>query len=118
MLPRSLWKLCFAPLLACACYSWSPVRLAPTVSGELPPHSRVIRKGGARLTLYTGRVTADSIIGSRGDSGRIAISRDSVARVEERHFKPVRTLGALAGVSLGVITALFVAFLSSGSLSF
>jgi hypothetical protein len=117
MLPRSLWKLFFVPLLTSACYAWSPVGLAPTASRELAPHSRVVGKGGAQVTLRTGRVTADSIIGLRGDTtGRFAISRDSVARVEEQHFRPVRTIAALAGVGMGVVAALFVAFATSGDL--
>jgi hypothetical protein len=90
--------------------------MAPTVSGELPPNSRVVRKGGAKVRLFTGRVTSDSVIGSRSDSGRIAISRDSVARVEQRHFQPIRTIGVFAGVGLGVVAALFVAFATSGSI--
>src|SRR5215217_54481 len=81
-------RLFFVPLLACACYSWSPVPLAPKVAAELPTHSRVVRKGGGRVQLVNARLTADSIIAPRGDTGRYAVSRDDVARVERRHFQP------------------------------
>jgi hypothetical protein len=68
--------------------------------------------------LYSARVTTDSIIGSRGDTIRVSIPRDSVARVEKSGFAPVRTLGLIAGLGVGAVTLAFIAFLSSGDLQF
>jgi hypothetical protein len=78
-----------------------------------PSNSRVVRTGGSRVLLYAGRVTADSVIGSRGDTIRVAIPRASVASVENTHFAPLRTIGLFAGIALGALAAAFVAF-SSG----
>jgi hypothetical protein len=111
---RRSWIL--VPLLACGCRSWSALPLTPKAIGELPTNSRVLRKGGARVLLYTGSVTADSIIGSRGDTVRVAIPRDSVTRVEKSHFAPLRTVGLFAGLAVGALAAAFIAFASSGEL--
>lgn len=113
MISLSIQRLFFIPLLACACHSWSPVRLAPKMSSELPTHSRVVRKGSLPVPLYRGNVTADSIIGSRGDSGRFAIARDSVTRVEERHFSLTRTIQAIGGVGFGLALLLYVGLSNS-----
>ena len=106
----------FVPLLACGCRSWSPLPLTPKAIGDLPPNSRVVRTGGERVVFYTGKVTKDSIIGSRGDTVRVAIPRDSVTRVEKSYFAPVRTVGLLAGLAVGALAAAFIAFASSGDL--
>lgn len=115
MRPMFSRRLIVVPLLVCACYSWTPVPVAPKVSAELPAHSRVVRKGGKQVALYKAHVTADSIIGSQWDSARYAVSRDSVARVEDRHFAPLRTIGLFFFMGLGAAAALVVSLGSGGT---
>jgi hypothetical protein len=104
--------------LTCACHSWTPVTLAPKASAELPAHSRVVRRAGAPVPLSRATVTADSVTGTRRDGARYAISRDSVARVDERHFSAGRTMGLVAGLTAGLAALLAIAYASSGDINF
>jgi hypothetical protein len=92
------------PLLACACSSWHPVALAPARSGLLPDHVRIVRTSGKRVEVHGALVKSDSVAGIRGNGTYIAISRDSVASVEEPRMDRGRTL-ALVG-SLGTLFVL------------
>jgi hypothetical protein len=106
--------LVLVPLLASACHTLRPVPLAPEVSRELPARSWVVLKGGERVRLDRGRVTADSVVGSQRDGGRFAVSRDSVAFVEERHVSAGRTLGLAGGVVGGAFLALAALLVAAG----
>jgi hypothetical protein len=92
-------RLFLVSLAACACHTWSPIALSPSDSAVLPAHIRIVRMGGERIEVRTGRVTPDSVVGTRRPGGSLALSRDSVASVEERHLNTGRTLtaSALAG---------------------
>jgi hypothetical protein len=85
------------PLLACGCQSWSTVKLAPQETGSLPKHSWVVMMTGARVPVEGGQFSRDSIVGTQGAGARFAVSRDSVAYVEERRVSASRTLGLVAG---------------------
>jgi hypothetical protein len=116
MVRSSHARLFVLPFLVCACHSWSTVPLAPKVSAELPPNSRVVQKGSAPVSLFKARATTDSIVGWRGSQERFAVSRDDVVRVEQRHFATARTIQLVAGVAAGLFTALYVAWETSGGL--
>ena len=116
MIGLSRRRLIFLPLVLCACQSWRTVPLAPKDSGALPDHVWVVRLGGERVPVERGRVTTDSLIGRGGGGGRFAVSRDSIAFVEERRVSALRTLGLIGGIygAAAVVSALlFIALLSS-----
>jgi len=71
------------------------VPTTPDGTRPLLAQSRLIHTSGQQIEIAEGRVTPDSVIGvSR--SVRVAVPRDSVARVEERRFSPARSLGLVA----------------------
>jgi len=77
------------------CRTWQMVPTTPDVTRPLRSQSRLIHTNGQQIEISEGRVTPDSVIGvSR--SVRVAVPRDSVARVEERRFSPARSLGLVA----------------------
>jgi hypothetical protein len=76
----------------------------------------VVQKRSAPVSLFKARATTDSIVGWRAPQERFAVSRDDVVRVEQRHFAAARTIGLVAGVAAGLVTALYVAWESSGGL--
>ena len=91
------------PLLACACQSYRVVPLEPRNSGSLPTHSWVSLTGGARLPVDGGHFTRDSVFGTQGAGGRFAVSRESVAFVEERRLSALGTMkGIVTGATLAV----------------
>ena len=100
------------PLLATACQTWSAVRLAPNETGALPKHSWVVMMGGARVPVEGGQFTRDSIVGTQGAGARFAVSRDSVAYVEERKVSALKTLGLVAGGYGAVLVLSSVALLA------
>lgn len=108
--------LILLPLLASACASTQVVRPAPETSRELREYSVVVLKSGRRVPLAQGRLTADSLLGERERGGRFAVSRDSVATVEESSLSVVRTLGLLGGIALGAFAMLALAFAAGGGI--
>ena len=83
--------LLLLPLVVSACVSTRLVPLAPQTSRELRDHSVVVLKTGRRVPLVQARLTADSIFGERETGGPFAVSRDSVAAVEESSPSVVRS---------------------------
>lgn len=95
---RPMWI--FVPLVACGCHTWSRVPLASGIARELPAQSWVVRLGGERVAVQGGRVTPDSVVGTRREGGRFSLSRDAVAFVEVRHLSRGRTIGGVLGLVL------------------
>jgi len=100
--------LILIPLIACACHTTRRVPLVPTAMRDLPEGSSVMLKEGERVQLAEGRLTADSLLGTRRNGAHIAVPRDRVAFVEERHVSGGRTLALVGGAFFGVLVA-FVA---------
>lgn len=90
-------------VLASACASTRLVPMAPQTPRELPRYSDVVLKTGRRVQLAEGRLTADSLLGARRSGERFAVSRDSVAAVEQSSFSAGRTLGVLGGLVLALL---------------
>ena len=108
--------LILLPLVVSACASTRRAPLAPQTSNELRDYSVVVLKTGTRVRLAQGRVTADSVLGERESGGRFAVSRDSVATVEESSLSVVRTLGLLGGIALGAYALLGLALVAGGGI--
>jgi hypothetical protein len=104
--------LIFLPLLACACQSRRVAPLELSGAGSLPTYSWVVLVGGARVPVDRGMITRDSIVGFQGTGERFAVSRDSVASVEERRPRatspsvmgPLKVLGVIAVAALAATT--------------
>lgn len=89
------------------CRSWQMVPTTGDATGALPSHSRLTHTNGQRMQISNGRITPDSVIGvSR--SARVALSRDSVERIEARRVSWARTAGL-------VVLYFGMAFVISGS---
>lgn len=103
-------KLILLPLLACACQSRRVAPLELGTAGALPTHSWVVLTGGTRVPVDRGMFTRDSIIGFQGAGERFAVSRDSVASVEERRetSTSASALGALKLVGYVTMGALII----------
>lgn len=86
-----------------ACQSRHSAPPAPQPFSELPRRSVLVRKGGERLPIEEGRVTADSVIGLRRTGERFAVPLDSVLSVERNGGS---ALGGLAITVLWVGAAL------------
>ena len=97
------------PLLTCACQASYRIPLVMEVSRDLPEHCWVVLKGGERIPLDEGRVTADSIMGTRRAAGRVTVARERVAYVEVRQRDVGSTLALVSGVLLIPIGVFFAA---------
>lgn len=111
--------LILLPLLASACQSHRIAPLELSGTGSLPTRSWVMLVGGTREPVDRGMFTRDSIVGFHGAGERFAVSRDSVASVEERSERATSpslmgslkvlgyiAVGALAITALGLIAVL------------
>ena len=95
-----------------ACHTW---RAEPPSSGaarEMKGRVRVTRTDGTRFDMRNAVVAVDSVIGMTRRSGRQAVPRDSVARVERRVVDRGRTIR-----NTGWVLALYfgMAYIISGS---
>ena len=117
MLGMSRARLIVIPLLTCACQTWSTVPLSPDTPGPLPSHSTVVLVGGEQVQVEDGRTTRDSLIGTRLNGARFAVSRDSVNFVETRKVSVARSLGVGAG-TVAVVSVIVAASLAAALSSF
>jgi len=101
--------LILLPLLACACQSRRIAPIELSSAGSLPTHSWVVLISGTRVPVDRGMFTRDSIVGFQGvGEHRFAISRDSVASVEERSERAASSsvmgsLKVLGYVAIGLL---------------
>jgi hypothetical protein len=105
--------LVLLPLLTLGCQSWKPVELSPKPR-SLSSSSWITMKGGQRLELRDGRVTADSLIGIHARLRR-AIPRDSVVSVEERVNPSPVPLVMAGGLLVGLIVLIATSELNYSS---
>ena len=103
-------------LVASGCASTHRVPLASQTSQELRDYSVVVLRTGRQVRLAQGRLTADSVLGERERGGPFAVSRDSVAAVEESSLSVPRTLGLLGGIALGAFAVLGLAVSAGGGI--
>jgi hypothetical protein len=106
-------QLILLPLLVCGCQSLQVVPLDRSGSGSLPPHSWVVMIGGARVPVEGGFFSRDSIVGLQGAGRRFAVSRDSVAFIEERRMSASRTLGAIGLGAVGLAAGAFLLLIAA-----
>ena len=116
MFAASSRALILLPLLVSACAATRHVPMTPQTSRELSDYGVVVLTTGRRVPIRQGRLTADSVIGERDIGGRFAVSRDSVATVEESLVSIPRTLGLLGGIAVGVYALLGLAVSSGGGI--
>jgi len=100
------------PLFTLGCQSWKVVELSPKPR-SLSSSSWITMKGGQRLELRDGRVTADSLIGIHARLRR-AIPRDSVVSVEERVNPSPVPFVMLGGLLVGALYLLATSELNFG----
>ncbi|MEX2179603.1 MAG: hypothetical protein WD801_12885 [Gemmatimonadaceae bacterium] len=104
-----LGRLIPAIVLLAACTSWQPVTQPERlVAAEEPVRVRVVRLDATRHTLYSARVTADSVVGflNIGHGVIASFSRDSVARLEQRRFSATRTVALVAMIPVAALLGL------------
>lgn len=106
--------LILVSLIACACHTTRRLPLVPATTRDLPEGSSVVLKGGERVQLAEGHLTTDSLLGTRRDGAHIAVPRDRVAFVEERHVSGGRTLVLVGGALFGVLVALVALATAAG----
>ena len=79
------------------CQSLHDTPLVPSATRDLPANARLVKPDGQRLQLESGRITADSVVGTLSGGQRIALPRDSVASIEVSNLSWPRTLGVVYG---------------------
>lgn len=99
---RSMMLLLLAAVLATSgCRTWREVPRLSGTTGPLPATARVVKTSGERITLAGGQLSRDSVVGTSA-AGRVAVPRDSVARVEERRPAWGRSIALFLAFYLGM----------------
>ena len=105
--------LLLLPLLACATQHPQVVPLDPLRgAGVLSMHSLVTMRGGARVPVDGGVFSRDSVVGTHVAGHRFAVSRDSVAFIQERRGAASSALEALKWVAVAVVVLGVLALLA------
>lgn len=104
---RMCWILLAALSSLPACVRWRPVAVPtpPAPPNVVSDRSRIqLKATGQRVEFLTLVVATDSLFGIRNNQARtrLTVSFDQVSKIEVRQKDPVRTLGILTAVGLGL----------------